>query len=94
MCLLQMSQNNAGTLAFWMANSSELLNFLFRDRQLNIQTLEVREQLADCVQMAFNYLVRCVRGKLNQAMPMFFETGLNASEASGTLYDLIGDQIE
>lgn len=69
-----------------MANSSELLNFLSQDQKLNSQTLEAREQLSKCVQMAFTYLVHCLREILNQSMPALFQTARNSIEAPGICY--------
>lgn len=50
---LQKQKNIAGALAFWMANASELLNFIKQDRDLNRITLDAQDILAHLVQMAF-----------------------------------------
>jgi len=42
-------------LAFWMANASELLNFVRRDRDLCPITLQAQNTLAQLVQQAFRY---------------------------------------
>lgn len=51
--ILQKQKNIAGALAFWMANASELLNFIKQDRDLNRITLDAQDILAHLVQMAF-----------------------------------------
>lgn len=51
--MLQKQKNIAGALAFWMANASELLNFIKQDRDLNRITLDAQDILAHLVQMAF-----------------------------------------
>lgn len=50
---LQKQKNIAGALAFWMANASELLNFIKQDRDLSRITLDAQDILAHLVQMAF-----------------------------------------
>ena len=51
-------------MAFWMANSSELLNFLRQDRHLAKETEDTQEELAQTVQMAFKYLVHALEENL------------------------------
>lgn len=51
--LLQKQKNIAGALAFWMANASELLNFIKQDKDLSRVTLDAQDVLAHLVQMAF-----------------------------------------
>ncbi|XP_042638192.1 afadin [Orycteropus afer afer] len=51
----QKQKNIAGALAFWMANASELLNFVKQDRDLSRITLDAQDVLAHLVQMAFNH---------------------------------------
>ena len=50
---LQKQKNIAGALAFWMANASELLNFVKQDKDLSRITLDAQDVLAHLVQMAF-----------------------------------------
>ena len=50
---LQKQKNIAGALAFWMANASELLNFVKQDRDLSRITLDAQDVLAHLVQVAF-----------------------------------------
>ncbi|KAJ1058413.1 hypothetical protein K5549_008330 [Capra hircus] len=51
--VIQKQKNIAGALAFWMANASELLNFIKQDRDLSRITLDAQDVLAHLVQMAF-----------------------------------------
>uniref|UniRef100_A0A667YZB3 Afadin n=1 Tax=Myripristis murdjan TaxID=586833 RepID=A0A667YZB3_9TELE len=66
-------KNIAGALAFWMANASELLNFIKQDRDLSRVTLDAQDILAHLVQMAFKYLVHCLQADLNNYMPAFLD---------------------
>jgi afadin len=50
---LQERYADAKSLAFWMANSSELLHFLKSDRHISAFSLDAQDILADCVQIAF-----------------------------------------
>ncbi|XP_053301176.1 afadin isoform X3 [Pleuronectes platessa] len=69
----QKQKNIAGALAFWMANASELLNFVKQDRDLSRITLDAQDILAHLVQMAFKYLVHCLQADLNNYMPAFLD---------------------
>ncbi|XP_054451257.1 afadin isoform X3 [Pteronotus mesoamericanus] len=69
----QKQKNIAGALAFWMANASELLNFIKQDRDLSRLTLDAQDVLAHLVQMAFKYLVHCLQSELNNYMPAFLD---------------------
>ncbi len=40
---VSVNQHDAGRLAFWMANSSELLHFLKSDRHITSFSLQVRK---------------------------------------------------
>nr|XP_043905367.1 afadin isoform X15 [Solea senegalensis] len=71
--VIQKQKNIAGALAFWMANASELLNFIKQDRDLSRVTLDAQDILAHLVQMAFKYLVHCLQGDLNNYMPAFLD---------------------
>ena len=61
---IEMNNGDPGFLAFWMANSSELLNFLRQDRHLAKETEDTQEELAQTVQMAFKYLVHALEENL------------------------------
>lgn len=50
---LQGQQAIAGALAFWMANSSELLNFLKRDKDLGLLTRQSQLDLTHLVHSAY-----------------------------------------
>lgn len=53
----QKQKNIAGALAFWMANASELLNFIKQDKDLSRITLDAQDVLAHLVQMAFKLVL-------------------------------------
>ncbi|KAM9316702.1 afadin [Gastrophryne carolinensis] len=71
--VIQKQKNIAGALAFWMANASELLNFIKQDRDLSRITLDAQDVLAHLVQMAFKYLVHCLQSELSNFMPAFLD---------------------
>lgn len=51
--LVQRQKSIAGSLAFWMANSSELLNFLKRDGELSLLTQQSQLDLSNLVHKAY-----------------------------------------
>ncbi|XP_060061139.1 afadin isoform X5 [Erinaceus europaeus] len=90
----QKQKNIAGALAFWMANASELLNFIKQDRDLSRTTLDAQDVLAHLVQMAFKYLVHCLQSELNNYMPAFLddpeENSLQRPKIEDVLHTLTG----
>ncbi|CAK7301703.1 AFDN [Vulpes lagopus] len=90
----QKQKNIAGALAFWMANASELLNFIKQDRDLSRITLDAQDVLAHLVQMAFKYLVHCLQSELNNYMPAFLddpeENSLQRPKIDDVLHTLTG----
>ena len=79
------SHDEPGFLAFWMANSSELLNFMRQDKHLSRTTEENQEELAQTVQLAFKYLVHALEDNLLHRMQAFLSTAED---------DLPGDENE
>ncbi|XP_062379464.1 afadin [Sardina pilchardus] len=61
----------AVSLAFWMANASELLNFLRQDRDLNPLTRPTQKTLAQLVHHSFRYLSQRLQKDLERHMPSF-----------------------
>lgn len=57
-CASQGQQAIAGTLAFWMANASELLNFLKHDNDLSPLTRQSQLDLSHLVHSAYRYAGR------------------------------------
>uniref|UniRef100_A0A5F8H231 Afadin n=1 Tax=Monodelphis domestica TaxID=13616 RepID=A0A5F8H231_MONDO len=92
--VIQKQKNIAGALAFWMANASELLNFIKQDRDLSRITLDAQDILAHLVQMAFKYLVHCLQSELNNYMPAFLddpeENSLQRPKIDDVLHTLTG----
>ncbi|XP_053770301.1 afadin isoform X15 [Desmodus rotundus] len=90
----QKQKNIAGALAFWMANASELLNFIKQDRDLSRLTLDAQDVLAHLVQMAFKYLVHCLQSELSNYMPAFLddpeENSLQRPKIDDVLHTLTG----
>jgi len=44
-------------LSFWMANISELLNFIRQDKNLSALTAQIQEDFAKAVQLTFRLLI-------------------------------------
>ncbi|KAG8013148.1 Afadin [Nibea albiflora] len=61
----------AGALAFWMANSSELLNFLKHDRDLGSLTGQSQLDLSHLVHKAYSCLLQCLQNELRKHLPTF-----------------------
>ena len=57
------------SLAFWMANASELLHFLKSDRHICAFSLDGQDLLAEAVQSAFRNASVCLTGELLQSLP-------------------------
>ncbi|XP_059375835.1 afadin isoform X2 [Carassius carassius] len=70
--VIQKQRNIAVALAFWMANTSELLNFIRRDRDLCAITLQAQNTLTQLVQQAFRYLSHRLQVDLENQLPAFF----------------------
>ncbi|KAF6728720.1 Afadin [Oryzias melastigma] len=60
-----------GSLVFWMANSSELLNFLKRDKDLNLLTQQSQLDLSHLVHKAYSFLLQSLRNELCKHLPTF-----------------------
>ncbi|KAK9959434.1 hypothetical protein ABG768_009561 [Culter alburnus] len=91
--VIEKQRNIAGALAFWMANTSELLNFVRRDRDLCPITLQTQNTLAQLEHQAFRYLSHRLQVDLENHLPAFFadvkkETA-QAKEIEGILNTLI-----
>lgn len=61
------------SLAFWIANSSELLHFLKEDRDISPHTRDGQQILTSSIQMAFRSLVHCVQQELKSFMSAFLD---------------------
>ncbi|KAM4724608.1 afadin isoform 2-T2 [Anableps anableps] len=69
--VIQRHQAIAGVLAFWMANSSELLNFLKHDRDLRQLTKQSQLDLSHQVHNAYSFLLHCLQSELRKHLPTF-----------------------
>uniref|UniRef100_A0A4W3HU73 Afadin n=1 Tax=Callorhinchus milii TaxID=7868 RepID=A0A4W3HU73_CALMI len=87
--VIQKQKNIAGALAFWMANASELLNFVKQDRDLSRISLDAQDVLAHLVQMAFKFLVHCLQSDLNNYMPAFLEDPEEANPQRHKIDDVL-----
>ncbi|XP_071380560.1 afadin [Centroberyx affinis] len=67
----QKQQAIAGALAFWMANSSELLNFLKHDQDLSPLTQQAQADLSHLVHKAYKCLIQCLQNELRKHLPIF-----------------------
>ncbi|CAL1290125.1 unnamed protein product [Larinioides sclopetarius] len=87
--VIQDRYRDASALAFWLANTSELLHFLKQDRHLSAYTLDAQDLLAESVQLAFRSLVTCLQVELQDAMPAFLEDRDDINEEEGTTADVL-----
>ncbi|XP_051813953.1 afadin-like isoform X2 [Acanthochromis polyacanthus] len=69
--VIQRQQTIAGALAFWMANSSELLNFLKHDKDLGPLTQQSQLELSHLVHKAYSCLLQCLQNELKKHLPTF-----------------------
>ncbi|XP_033113296.1 afadin-like isoform X2 [Anneissia japonica] len=70
---VQDSYNNAGALAFWLANASELLHFIKHDKDMGGLSQDAQDILSGAVQESFKLLVKCLHGELNAVMNAFLD---------------------
>ncbi|XP_063220039.1 afadin isoform X2 [Bacillus rossius redtenbacheri] len=82
--VIQAKYSDAKFLAFWMANSSELLHFLKSDRHISAFSLETQDILSDCVQIAFRNLVSSLQGEVVSVMPSFMSEEDDGPENDNT----------
>ncbi|KAL1476697.1 hypothetical protein MTO96_036320, partial [Rhipicephalus appendiculatus] len=78
---VEQQQRDAGPLAFWLANASELLHFLRQDRHLSAYTLDAQDLLTEALQLSFRQLVSAQRRELAQALPRAFLSPDTATDA-------------
>ncbi|XP_018537246.1 LOW QUALITY PROTEIN: afadin [Lates calcarifer] len=69
--VIQRQQTIAGALAFWMANSSELLNFFKHDKDLCLLTAQSQLDLSHLVHKAYSCLLQCLQNELTKHLPTF-----------------------
>ncbi|KAG5265812.1 hypothetical protein AALO_G00246660 [Alosa alosa] len=75
----------AVSLAFWMANASELLNFLRQDRDLNPLTRPTQKTLAQLVHHSFRYLSQRLQKDLEKHMPSFLTDAKDQTTKSSAI---------
>ncbi|KMQ96158.1 afadin-like isoform x10 protein [Lasius niger] len=76
---------DASSLAFWLANGSELLHMLKSDRHVGAFSTRAQDILADAVHTAFGSLVRCVTLELTPAMTQFMADADEPAKEAGVL---------
>ncbi|XP_033984906.1 LOW QUALITY PROTEIN: afadin-like [Trematomus bernacchii] len=69
--VIQRQQGIAGALSFWMANTSELLNFLKHDKDLGPITEQSQLNLSHLVHTAYSGLLQCLQSELKKHLPTF-----------------------
>uniref|UniRef100_UPI0037E9C8F6 afadin n=1 Tax=Semicossyphus pulcher TaxID=241346 RepID=UPI0037E9C8F6 len=69
--VIQRQHAIAGALAFWMANTSELLNFLKHDKDLTLLTQQSQLDLSHLVHRAYSFLLQCLQNELRKHLPTF-----------------------
>ena len=76
------AQQDSSTLAFWMANSSELLHFLKSDRHITAFSLRAQDILAETVHNAFKFLVTYFQNELEMNMPTILSESEDDEQAT------------
>nr|CAB3266623.1 afadin [Phallusia mammillata] len=69
--IIQGCTSSVTELAFWMANISEILNFLRQDKDLHMTTNSAQDGFAKIVQICFRHIVQCMQKTLFSLMPAF-----------------------
>ncbi|KAH7985911.1 hypothetical protein HPB52_025310 [Rhipicephalus sanguineus] len=90
---VEQQQRDAGPLAFWLANASELLHFLRQDRHLSAYTLDAQDLLTEALQLAFRQLVSAQRRELAQALPRAFLSPDTATDAPIGKFPFAGENV-
>ncbi|CAF0761282.1 unnamed protein product [Adineta steineri] len=62
---------HGGYLAYWIANTSELLYFIKQDRDISKISHDIQDRLAECVQRLFRYLTQLVQNELDKYLISF-----------------------
>ncbi|CAF5213802.1 unnamed protein product, partial [Rotaria magnacalcarata] len=62
---------HGGYLAYWIANTSELLYFIKQDRDISKISHDIQDRLAECVQRLFRYLTHLVQNELDKYLISF-----------------------
>jgi hypothetical protein len=70
---INLNHLNKTILPYWLANSSEFLYFLKQDSHLSQISYDAQELLADCVRMAFYYLVNLMQQNLDFVLNAFID---------------------
>ncbi|XP_025990197.1 afadin isoform X11 [Solenopsis invicta] len=83
--VIQERYMDASSLAFWLANGSELLHMLKSDRHVGAFSTRAQDILADAVHTAFGSLVRCVTLELTPAMTQFMADADEPAKEAGVL---------
>ncbi|XP_047366031.1 afadin isoform X1 [Vespa velutina] len=83
--VIQERYMDASSLAFWLANGSELLHMLKSDRHVGAFSTRAQDILADAVHAAFASLVHCVSLELTPAMSQFMADADEPAKEAGVL---------
>ncbi|XP_021958494.1 afadin isoform X3 [Folsomia candida] len=91
---VQDRNTDANSLAFWMANSSELLHFLKSDRQIGAFSVDAQDILAEVVQLSFRHLVTCIQGEISNLVGHFFlERDEDDENATSPMIGVLGSTM-
>lgn len=69
--LLKECHEHGGYLAYWIANTSELLYFIKQDRDISKISHDIQDRFAECVQRLFRYLTHLVQNELDKYLIAF-----------------------
>ena len=80
---MQESRNIAGSLAFWLANSSEFLHFLKTDYQLCHVATECEAAISFIIHSAYKNFTQCMLKELNMFLLAFCDDSPDADSEEG-----------
>ena len=88
--VIHINHSDPSRLAFWLANSSELLHFIKQDQHVRAWTVDGQELLAESVQIAFKKLVTCLEVDLESSIVnVLSESEQEAATAIGKMLTVL-----
>lgn len=76
----QECRSDAGALAFWLANTTELLHFLRQDYQLGQLSNDYDIAYTHVIHLVYKYFVTCMIKELQVFLPAFYDDSNEADE--------------
>jgi afadin len=74
------NRTDVGALAFWLANTTELLHFLRQDYQLGLLSNDYDISLIHLTHLIYKYFVACMNKELQVFLPAFYDDSTVADQ--------------